>query len=566
MNWQCGMRGLCGTGGAKLRRGPAVAGIVLLAAAVFPWAASYAEVESSGGAVATQPVGVASSQPSSVMISGPVARPAYSFGGPFYRPFVFRLDGAINSVTVELIRTHLETAVSKQADVVVMELNTPGGELGAAMEIAELIKGHEGKKVVWVNREAISAGALISLAFDVIVMHRDGKIGDCAPILMMGELGATEREKIETYIRAEFREGARRHGIDRAVAEAMVTASAALYLLQHRTSGELRAVRSEEMLVMTGQASAEAAGRSAVPESDRGAWGIVEQISKDGQLLTLLSDEAMLLNVSKAIASNRTELGSVLDVRGEWMVGERTWSMDLAEFLVSPGVRAVLSVLAILLFYLAIQTPGFGLPEIALVAVILLGIIPPYITGLANWAEVLLILIGVCLVLVELLVLPGFGVAGLLGLLLMFVGLVLTYAPDEPGQVTMIAWPTLDATWEALWKGTVVTLLGATAGLVGLLLMIQWMPRNPLLKRLIPAHPGLDGSIGSEPYFEPSRAGRALAQVGDVGTCTTELRPAGKMLLGGRLVDVVSHGGFVARGTQVRVVLVEGNKVTVEPV
>jgi membrane-bound serine protease (ClpP class) len=180
----------------------------------------------------------------------------------------------------------------------------------------------------------------------------------------------------------------------------------------------------------------------------------------------------------------------------------------------------------------------------------------PYLSGLANVWEIVLVFLGIGLIAVELFVIPGFGVLGIGGLMLVLVGLLATFVPEEPGRSFPLLFPSLPSTVEAI-KVAIVTMVGAmTASLAGMVILSRFLPRMPLFNRLVPANPTPSEVNVEDPYL-------GAARVSDLGTTEGPLRPAGKARFGPLIVDVVTQGEFVEARVSVEVIERRGNRVVV---
>ncbi len=365
-------------------------------------------------------------------------------------------------------------------------------------------------------------------------------------------MGKTERAKIDSYILAEFRDSAKTNGYPETLSEAMVTLGPAIYRLKRES--EKRFVREPDLT----QYGLNPDGSRREGESAETGWQMDRKVLDTDRLLTMIADEAIDLGFAKTKIANETEL--VRYALGETATTasirrfEPTWSEDLVGWLTSPAVRGVLMLLLMLGAYMELQSPGVGLPgAVALIALILvLG--APYLAGLADMMEVFLIVIGIGLLAVEMFVLPGFGIAGFCGLLLMGIGFILTFAENEPGPNVL---PLLLGTWRMLATGLITTVVALAFSIVGFVFLTRYFGSIPLLNRMILAEP-VSSVI--------SPVGAVDSRVGSTGRVISDLRPSGRMVLEGEHVDVVSRGAVIETGSLVRVVEVAGNRIVVEEV
>ena len=159
------------------------------------------------------------------------------------RVVVIPIEGEINGITAWALKQRMERAKSEGVDVVVIRLDTPGGLVGSALNISKAIKSAKNiHTVAYIDKDAYSAGALIALACNEIIIRDGGRIGDCAPIIMQGELKGTKREKIESPLRTEFRDSAVRNGYNELLAKSMVSMDISVYKIQNIKTDEIRYV------------------------------------------------------------------------------------------------------------------------------------------------------------------------------------------------------------------------------------------------------------------------------------------------------------------------------------
>ena len=494
------------------------------------------------------------------------------------------ITGDINDVTTESLQRRVDAAIERGARLVVFELNTPGGYVTSALDICDHIKNlTQVKTVAWVHSQAYSAGSMIAVACDEIVMASASTLGDCGVILgtPMGPQAVPEelKAKAESPVLEQFRDSAARRGYDRLLAESFVRFGREVWWLENTETGKREFVDDATKRQRLGESE----GGVAKSLLDRafagsvkpaGPWKLVETyidpltgketpfdqpVVREKELLTLSQSRAYALGFCKAIVSDEPDLVERYGLTGPLERIDFTWSENLVSWLTSMPVRGFLLVLILLGAYVEFNTPGVGVA--GLVALIGLAIFvgAPYLTGLANVWEIVVLLLGVALILVEIFVIPGFGVAGISGLVLVLVGLLATFIPEEPGRTFPLYWPSMPSALEGLKLG-VITLASAMAvSVVGMVLFSRYLPQMPYLHRLVPENPTPVTVAPEDPY-------QGMAQVGDLGTCETALRPAGKAKFGGVLVDVVTEGEFVDPGSEVEVVHRLGNHVVVRSV
>jgi membrane-bound serine protease (ClpP class) len=270
------------------------------------------------------------------------------------------------------------------------------------------------------------------------------------------------------------------------------------------------------------------------------------------------ASEAYAYGFNKEIVANvdalkqRYNLGSVVRV-------EPNWSEGLAYWLTSMYVRGFLLFIILLGAYVEFHTPGVGVPGLVALICLAIFVAAPYLTGLANIWEIVLIGLGVLLILLEVFVIPGFGVPGIAGILILLLGLIATFVPDEPGRSFPLYIPSLPSTMHWLKVAIATVVSSMVASLVGMALLSKFLPRLPVFRALVPANPTPSEVAVTDPY-------RGAARVGDIGKADGPLRPAGKAHFGSVLVDVVTQGEYLEPNTQVEVVERRGNRVVVRAV
>lgn len=532
--------------------------------------------------------------------------------------FILPIEDMISDVTMQGLERRIDEAREQGAELIVLEMNTPGGLVTSALDICTYLKQLDIQTLAWVRPDAYSAGAMISLACDGVIMSPRSRIGDCAPIMLgadggLEEISATERAKIESPILEEFRDSARRNGYPLVLCEAMVRLGPAIYMIRH-TSGEVRYVwandlprfglSDSEAAKLPGplgpeaddpdtdgepasenddapaedeQSAAEAAPAEETkdaaftqpaPISD-GNWQLVKRVNPQNTLLTLSQDEAVEYGFARRIIADEDELAAFVNATSVTRI-ETMWSEDLVAFLTSPAVRGILMLVLVIGLYMELQSPGLGLPGgLALLALVVL-VGAPFIAGLASVLDIVLIVLGLVLLGVEIFVLPGFGIAGILGIALLGTGLIMTFVENDPGPGF---WPSLPGTWEMLQTGMITVLLAMLAAAVAVMLLIRYFGSIPLVNRLVlseqqAALTGAGAGAGSGVSAADTAPLRvdSLVDVGAIGRVITGLRPVGRAEFDGNLVDVVTLGSWIDAGLRVRVIEARGNRIVVEEV
>jgi membrane-bound serine protease (ClpP class) len=413
--------------------------------------------------------------------------------------YAIAIEGVIDLGLAPFLARTLREAETAGAAAVLLDINTFGGRVDAAVAMRDALLSSPVRTIAFVNQRAISAGALIALACDTLIMTTGGTIGAAAPVVG-GGTGETQPadEKSVSYVRSEFRATAETRNRPTAIAEAMV-------------------------------------------DADVEIAGVIEK----GKLLTLTTSQALEHKVADLSADT---LAAALAASGipdaDVRMAQQTWAETLVRFLTHPVVSSLLMTVGLLGLIVEIRTPGFAVP--GTVGLLSLGLFfwGHWIVQLAGWEELLLVSLGVVLVAIEVFVLPGFTVAGLAGIVALVAGL---------GMTLVGAGATSNAIIVALGRVALSILVAMAAAFA----LLRLLPRLPFGRRLV-LETGMQTDLG---YVSAPESDRQW--LGRTGTALSPLRPAGIAEIAGVRVDVVSDGGFIEAGTPILVTRVDGNRIVV---
>jgi len=458
------------------------------------------------------------------------------------KPYVITVHGTIDAGLLYAIKRRCRRAVAAGADLIVFDVDTYGGLLDEALQMADFVANLEGPvTVAYIRRKALSAGALFSVACDHIVMGPNSTLGDCAPIIPSKEGGFNiAGEKIQSPLRAAFANYARDNHYPPVLAQAMVTM-------------EWEVLRISRIEAPDDWSDQEFIRRVDFDELDEAAKKAVKKkrvICRKGELLTMGDDAAYAYGFARYRVKNLQEAVGHYAAPGARPVHLRTtWSEELVRWLNSPPVAGLLLMVGLLALYLALKTPGTGAAEAIAAACFLLFFGSKLLVGLADALDVALVLAGIALLLVEVLVIPGFGVAGIVGLVCLVAGLVLMGQkfdlPRVPGEVDFFV------------KNLLFTISAVMLSLMGFFVMLRLAPGLPLLRRLVL-------TATQRPEGGHSEAQAAVGSlVGHTGVALTHLRPAGRVEVGDRVLDVVSEGEYIDAGEPIQIIEARGHRVVV---
>jgi len=441
--------------------------------------------------------------------------------------YVIPVKGQIERGLLYAFRRGLKEAKANEAKAVILDMDTPGGTLASAEEMMLLLLDAEMPTYTFVNPRAISAGAMIAMATDEIIMTPTALIGDAMPIMMspvpMG--GAQEipdglREKILSPTLALMRSAAQEKGHDPEIGIAMIRPEFDLWIGNHHVcpKGELLTLTSEEA---------------------------VEPIQEDGSPL-----------LAKAIASDLEECLSKIGLQGTKIINiSISESEKIARLIEGYPFKQILLILGLIGLYIEFKVPGFGIPGIAGLLCLAIWFWGHNIAGLAGISELAIFILGAVLLLIEIFAIPGFGIAGISGLVLMVAAIVMAMLHGAPPVPVDYDFP-LTYTREKI-NSAVITLVSTIAITIALgIVLAKALPRSSVFNRIML-------------YTEmKSSAGYQSAQntddiVGASGVAVTPLRPSGIAQINGKRYSVVAHGSFIEKDMAVTVKDQHGNRIVV---
>ena len=457
-------------------------------------------------------------------------------------PYVITIHGNIDAGLLYAVKRRCERAIEAGADLILFDVDTYGGLLDEALQMADYVANLKGPvTVAYVSRKALSAGALFSVACDHIVMGRNTTLGDCAPIIPSKEGGFdVAGEKIQSPLRAAFATYARDNHIPVVLAQAMVTMEWEV----------LRISRLKDADDWGDQEFIRKADFDELPDEKKKEILKKQVVCRKGELLTLGDERAVAYGFARRRAGDLQEALAPYVQEGVQAVKlGTTWSEEMVRWLNNSAVAGLILLIGLMAFYIALKTPGTGAPEAVAAVCFAVFFGSKFLVGLADALDVALVVVGVALLLVEVLVIPGFGVTGIAGIVLMVAGLVLMGQkfglPRVPGEVDFFV------------KNLLTVFLALLFSLVGFFVLLRLAPGLPVLRRLVlTAAQTADGAhVGAQVAL------RDL--VGHTGVALTHLRPAGRAEVGDEILDVVSEGEYVNAGEKIEIIQVRGHRVVV---
>ncbi|MEZ3563877.1 MAG: nodulation protein NfeD [Duncaniella sp.] len=428
--------------------------------------------------------------------------------------YMLRLDDEIGSTTWRHTREALVEAEREGARLLLVHLNTYGGSVVHADSIRTALMRCRMPVVAFVDNNAASAGALIALACDSVYMRSGSSMG--AVTVVNGTDGAAMPDKYQSYMRAMMRATAERHG----------------HVADSLGGGWRRDPVIAEAMV---DPRVEVAG-----------------LIDSTRVLTFTPEEAVKWGYADGMVESVDEVLSRLGYNNNYEITEYhpTWLDALIGFLTNPAVQAVLIMIIIGGIYMELHSPGVGFPSAAAIIAACLYFLPIYVTGIASEWIILLFVAGFILIVLEMFVVPGFGVTGIAGIV--FVSLALIF-----GMIENYSFSLSHASTRSLWMSLVVFFSGLLLAVVAV-----WWLTSSHGPKWVRRHTDLTTELRSDEGFigvdmSPAR------YVGHEGVAVTDMRPAGKVRIKDETLDAVAMMGFVHAGTRVRVTKYENAQIYV---
>ncbi|MDR3625152.1 MAG: NfeD family protein [Chlamydiales bacterium] len=466
----------------------------------------------------------------------------------------------IDQSTWVYVRSSLELYKKIKPAFIILDLNTPGGELFSAEQISDALRdidiNYEIPVVAFIDNWAISAGALLAYSCRFIGVTKDASMGAAEPVIpsASGELTSAS-EKVNSAFRTDLANRARFFERNPLLAEAMVDKDVILVVRE----GVITKLEKEDQIL----------------PSD-------EVINGKGKLLTMSSEELIKYHVAdfQLLPTKLIPITESEKEEGKWpsskellfqypffkaipnvtiVAYEMDWKSAFFAFLAKPFVSSLLFLGLLMGFYVEFSSGGFGLAAAIGVICLVLIILSSFSVQAVNWLELTILLLGLLFIAIEVFVVPGFGIPGILGIVLTIAGLFLMMLPQigsfefssVPGELTV--------TGELFLKrlGWLAGTLVVGVILIGLLARFV-LPRVSRFSRLV--HSGeQESSQGYVAGFNVLEGPR----LGSIGIAFSPLRPSGKVMFDDKVFDAMSEGGFIEKGTRIELVRFDGSRMIV---
>ena len=405
----------------------------------------------------------------------------------------------INRWYAAYIKKAIKKAGDEGASLIILELDTPGGLLSSALSIKNYIIESDIPVVAYINKNALSAGALISLSCEAIYMSDGSIIGAATPVYMKGNEIEKAGEKEISAMRAAMRSSAERSKKNVRIAEAMVDET---IILSKRNDG----------------------------------------IDLDDKtLLTLSVEEALKVNIADGKAN------SIIDIIKLRNLSENSTIINVEEekydyilrFLINPAVLSALISIGIIGVYIELKTPGFGIGGVISIIAFSIFFFAQVFVGESGFLAPAIFFLGIVLLAIEIFVIPGFGITGILGILGIVAGIFMSFGINNIAQAVLVVFVSL------------------IADIILIIILARFILKSKCFKNIVALETDTAGYHSSVSYDN---------LLGCEGITDTFLRPSGNIIINDKKYDAITEGEFINKGAKIKVILVEGNKIVIKEV
>lgn len=484
-----------------------------------------------------------------------VARPA--FGAPvpenakpqeFKHPVRIRLEGIITGLTHEYMKRQIEKVRELGADLIIVDIDSPGGDAQASLDIAQdLARIDWAKTVAYIDHQAMSGGAFVALGCEEILMRGDAIIGDAGPIVL-GEdsLFRHAPEKIVSFLAAALRSVAQLRNHPPALAEAMIDKNLEVFFFRNKKTDKTECLSQAEVN----------------DSPNPGEWEKLKPVfgSGGGRFLTLNGKAAVETGLAAATVTGWENVKERYGIDGNVPIFKET-GVDTALIILNlPIVTGLLLVLGFIFLFVELYAPGLGIFGILSGTCFVLFFWSHFLGGTADWLEILLFVGGIACIAVELFLFPGMIIFGVSGFILVLAGLTMAIVPHA-GEFTNQFDMVLES---AATVGTSIIIV-----VVASVILARFLGVLPFFKKMLLQPPSSEGALAFEDgAVSDTSSGFAVnsLQPGQTGVSRTPLRPSGKARIDGQEYDVVAEGSLIPQGREIRVILVQGNRIVVREI
>ena len=446
------------------------------------------------------------------------------------RPKMFLMDRFIDDRFVETRKSMIDRAIREGGvNFVCLWIDRPNGTSAALCGFADYLSKLDPKEVrtvAYIPNMAQGVIPLAALACDDIVMHRDALLGGKTESFTKEERADLLAVVNDNIVPLKMR--------NRALSDAIFTPDTAVYVFRNRQTGALQ--------YMT------ASGWEQLPRKED--WDRKAKVTTDGQSLQLTGEQAEDVGLARGTVADFAELQSLYGLEGDPAFAEPSWVNRLIGVLASPELAWLIVLVGLAGIYAELQLPGIGIGGFVATVAFTLFFWANFMNHTANELEIVLFLVGISCLVLEIFVIPGFGIFGLGGGVLMLIALILA------SQTFVI--PQSDAELRQ-FRNSLMTVGLALGGMIGFaILSRRFLPRTPLLSRLI---------LSKQTELQTKGPlGKSSDLTGATGRAVTDLRPSGKANIRQEIIDVIAEGEWIAMDTPIVVTAVHGTRIVVESI
>ncbi|MGA1840982.1 MAG: NfeD family protein [bacterium] len=433
--------------------------------------------------------------------------------------YLIKVDGEIDLGLAPFIKRVVEDADKEGKEALILEINTFGGRLDAAVQIRDALLNADTLTIAYINERAISAGALISLACRKIVMAPGSTIGAATPVTigLFDQEAKPASEKVISYFRKEMKATAEKNGRPTLLAEAMVDPDV-----------------------------------------------VIEGLSEKGKLLTLTTSEAIQNKLADfEVSGGLQEILSSLNLQQSTILTQKpNWAERFLRTISGSLLSSLLLAIGLVALFLEFKTPTWGVAGTIGIICLILFFWGHWVLQLVGWEEIVLLAIGLFLLILEAFI-PGFGLPGILGIITLGIAFTLSLVGKNP-------------TSSELWRAVAHMSMVFFFVLVFLIISIKSLAKTRVAQRFVlhaRTEPALPASKEEQMAEGPSLGEKGKKPetnqdhyLGREGVAFTNLRPAGKGVFGNERLNVVTDGDFIEIGAPVRIIRVEGSKIIVHKI
>jgi membrane-bound serine protease (ClpP class) len=417
---------------------------------------------------------------------------------PQKKVYLAEITGEIDPRMSPYISRVVSEAEKNGADAIIFRINTFGGRVDAATQIKDAIIGSRLLTIAFINNRAISAGSLIALSCKKICMYPGSSIGAAT---VVDQTGQKQSEKYQSFMRSEMRSTAERNGRRTDIVQGMV----------------------DEKMVVPG-------------------------INDNNTLITLTAEEAKKYGIADTLLYSINDCLSAFGLKDAQLIKVNSnWAEDLVGFLNQPLISSILIILGLVGIFAEIKSPGFGFPVIIGFISLLLFFGSSYILQLASVINIVLFIIGIILLLLEIFVIPGSAITGVMGVILIIGSIFLSLVGNN-----LPFWDSSNVS-----RATIQLSASLVSAFILIYFLAKFLPKSTVFSRLV-----LSNEEKADQGFVSYPSIKEL--VGMEGIALTTLRPAGSAEFNGQRYDVVADWEYIPKGNKLKVIRVEGIKVVVK--